>query len=88
MADVQEIIRRFEDVGWFSDTTNNEDGGKFCESITTFDWDVIIRYYYGDDEWCYGSNPRKVSESSVLALLEALERLENEAKNNGDSTHN
>ena len=87
MPGIQEIIRRFEDVGWFSDTTNNEDGGKFCESITTFDEDIALRYYYTDNEWCF-NRTGAVSEASVLALLEALERLTQEAKENGDSADN
>lgn len=88
MADIKEIIKRFDVIdNWCSDTIENDDGSKFCECIATYDEDIALCYYYADNEWSYNKTGA-VSEASVLALLEALERLTEEAKRNGDSADN
>ena len=89
MPDIQEIIQRFEAVGFTHFRIAHPTRGENCDYFCSGSYSIVISESW--DVWFRNTRTGvkgEVELTSVMALLEAFERLTKEAENNGDGTHN
>ena len=91
MADYKEILDRFEALGFYRKPFAPERAD--FEELTTLERNYCcIAYYVRRGVWTFDTDGLDyegvVSEANIVAFLEALERLIDEARQNGNSAHN
>lgn len=86
-----EIFKRLAALGWTQETRwMGATGEPYELSVSPLD-NGSIAYFYDHQSWSFATADGQLAcptEEQILALLDELERLTQEAKNDGDSADN